>query len=109
MSENSPNPISQNNEMNLFEEELLKKLRDLETKLTSKITTKELVITTDLNALTSKLNLLTNNNKDITSKFAAQNVRLEKVSELEIFKNKADNMLISHEIRMQSNISDTDF
>lgn len=104
MSENSPNPISQNNEMNLFEEELLKKLRDLEKKLTSKITTKELVITNDLNALTSKLNLLTNNNKDITSKFAAQNVRLEKVSELEIFKNKADNMLISHEIRIKNNI-----
>ena len=104
MSENSPNPSSQNTEMNLFEEELLKKIRDLETKLSSKITAKELVITSDLNALTSKVNSLTNNNKDIASKFATQNMKLEKVSELESFKNKADNMLISHEVRIKNNV-----
>ena len=52
MSEDSPNPLSQNNEMNLFKEEILKKIRELEIKLNSKITTKELSISTDLNSLT---------------------------------------------------------
>ena len=104
MSEDSPNPLSQNNEMNLFKEEILKKIRELETKLTSKITTKELSISTDLNSLTSKFNLLNNNNKDILATITTQKVKLEKVSELESFKNKADNMLLTHEVRIKNNI-----
>ena len=104
MSEDSPNPLSQNNEMNLFKEEILKKIRELETKLTSKITTKELSISTDLNSLTSKFNLLNNNNKDILATITTQKVKIEKVSELESFKNKADNMLLTHEVRIKNNI-----
>ena len=66
--------ITKNTELNLFKDEVLKKLRDLETKLTSKITSKELVLNSDYQSFTSKLNLLINNNKELSLTIAAQKV-----------------------------------
>ena len=103
MAENEQNMITKNTELNLFKDEVLKKIRDLETKLTSKITSKELVLNSDYQSFTSKLNLLINNNKELSLTIAAQKVKLDKVSELEAFKNKVDSMLISHEFRIKNN------
>ena len=105
MAENAQNIIP-NNEMNLFKDEILKKMRDLETKLTSKITNKELILNSDYQSLTSKINLIMNNNKELSATIASQKVKIEKVTELEAFKNKVDNMLISHEVRIKSSVDE---
>jgi len=103
MAENDQNIIARNTEMNLFKDEILKKIRDLETKLTSKITSKELILNSDYQSFTSKLNLLINNNKELSLTIAAQKVKLDKVSELKAFRNKVDNMLLSNEVRIKNN------
>ena len=105
MSENS-SPITQNNEINKFKNEFLKKIRELETKITSQINNKELILNTDYKSFNSKIDLLINNNKELTSIIAAQKVKLERVSELEAFKNKIDSMLISHEVRIKNNVDE---
>ena len=106
MTENDSNLDPIKNEMNLFKEEVLTKIKEVETKLESQITNKELTLNTDYQAFTSKMNLLMNNNKEMVSKMASQNLKLDKISELESFRNKTDSMLITHEVRIKNNIDE---
>ena len=103
MTENGPTPNPLSNEMNIFKEEVLQKIKEIETKLTSEITNKELALNADYQNFTSQINLLMNNNKEMISTIVSQKLKLEKVSELESFKNKVDSMLITHEIRIKNN------
>ena len=103
MTENGPTPNPLANEMNIFKEEVLQKIKEIETKLTSEITNKELALNADYQNFTSQINLLMNNNKEMISTIVSQKLKLEKVSELESFKNKVDSMLITHEIRIKNN------
>lgn len=93
-------------DFNNFKDEILKKIRDLETKLTNKISNKELILNTDYQTFTSKINLLMNNNKEMISTLISQKLNLQKISELESFRNKVDSMLITHEIRIKKNIEE---
>ena len=102
MTENGPTPNPLANEMNIFKEEVLQKIKEIETKLTSEITNKELALNADYQNFTSQINLLMNNNKEMISTIVSQKLKLEKVSELESFKNKVDSMLITHEIRIKN-------
>ena len=105
MSENSPF-TPQSNDLNNFKEELLKRIRELETKLTSQITLNELKLSTDFQSLSKKVGVLTNNNKDILSSITSHKLKVEKISELEVFKNKVDSMLITHEVRIKKNMDE---
>ena len=106
MSETEPIPLS--NEMNIFKEEVLKTIRDLETKLITKISDKESVLNTDYQKFITKINNLMDNNKEMISTIVSQKLKLEKVSELETFKNKVDSMLITHEIRIKNSLDEID-
>ena len=106
MSEISPNPLA--NEMNSFKEEILRSIREFETKLISKIEDKESVLNSDYQSFIQKINTLMNNNKDMISTLITQQLKLEKISELETFKNKVDNMLITHEIRIKNSLDEID-
>ena len=48
------------------------------------------------------------NNKEMISTIVSQKLKLEKVSELETFKNKVDSMLITHEIRIKNSLDEID-
>ena len=106
MTENETISDPVKNEMNVFKEEVLKKIKELETKLMSEITNKELALNTDYQAFTSKINLLMNNNKEMVSTMVSQKLKLEKLTELESFKNKTDSMLITHEVRIKNSIDE---
>ena len=106
MTENAQNEEPKPNELNTFKEELLKRMREFETKMTSQITNKELTLNADYQAFTSKINVLMNNNKEMISAITSQKVKFDKISELESFKNKTDSMLITHEIRIKNNIDE---
>ena len=101
MAEITPNPYKE--EIDQFKEDMLKNLRDLESRLTTQITNKESFLNKDYNELTAKINSLIENNKEIVSNLVTQKLKLEKISELESFKNKVDGMLITHEIRIKNN------
>ena len=104
MTEIVPNPAA--NEMNLFKEEILKSLREFETKLTTKVEDKESALNSDYRNFISKINNLMDNNKEMISKMVSQQLKLDKISELENFKNKVDSMLITHEIRIKNSLDE---
>ena len=106
MSEITPNPLA--NEMNQFKEEILKSMREFETKLTSKIEDKESALNNDYQSFIQKINGLMNNNKEMISAIISQKLKLEKIGELENFKNKVDSMLITHEIRIKNSLDEID-
>ena len=101
MAEITPNPYKE--EIDQFKEDMLKNLSDLESRLTSQITNKESFLNKDYNELTAKINTLIENNKEIVSNLATQKLKLDKINDLESFKNKVDGMLITHEIRIKNN------
>ena len=104
MTEIVPNPAA--NEMNLFKEEILKSLREFETKLTTKVEDKESALNSDYRNFISKINNLMDNNKEMVSKLVSQQLKLDKITELENFKNKVDSMLITHEIRIKNSLDE---
>ena len=104
MAEIEPNPVS--NDLSHFKEEILKLVRESENKLTAQIANKESALNTDYENFVSKINLLLNNNKEMISTMVSQKLKLEKISELESFKNKVDSMLITHEIRIKNNVDE---
>ena len=106
MSEITPNPLA--NEMNQFKEEMLKSMREFENKLTSKIEDKESALNNDYQKFIQKINELMNNNKEMISTLISQKLKLEKIGELENFKNKVDSMLITHEIRIKNSLDEID-
>ena len=97
------------NDLSKFEEQILNYINGIETNLMDKINTKNSEINKSLNNFETKINGLLENNELVKEILFNHKIYKNKLAEFESFKNKADNMLISHEIRMQSNISDIDF
>ena len=99
-------PNQNNNQLNLFKEEVLSHIKDLENKLTNQISSKELKLNKEYDEFTSKMNSLIANNKEMISNMVSQKVKIEKITELESFKNKVDSMLITHELRIKNSIDE---
>ena len=100
-------PLNQNNnDLNKFKEEVLSHIRELENKLTNQITNKESKLNKDYKEFTDKMNTLIKNNKNMVSDLVSQKLKIEKIGELETFKNKVDGMLITHEVRIKNTIDD---
>ncbi len=106
MEDKTPNPNLNNNDLNLFKEEVLTQIKELETKITAQITSKESKLNNDYIEFTDKMNLLINNNKTMVSDLVTQKLKIEKITELETFKNKVDGMLITHEVRIKNAVDE---
>ena len=100
------NPNKNTKDLNIFKEEILTHIKDLEKKLTTQISNKESKLNQDYEEFTSKMNSIIENNKEMVSNIVSQKIKLEKISELESFKNKVDDMLITHEVRIKNSIED---
>ena len=104
MAEITPNP--QLNEINLFKNEIYGLIRELETKLNSKIIFTENKLLSDLEKYEAKINSLMGNTKEMVISLVSQNLKLEKITELEKFKQKADSQMITHELRIKNNLEE---
>ena len=104
MAEIVPKPID--NDLNLFKEEMLTYLKELEDKLMVQMMTKESNLKNDYEQFSLKVNSLMGNNKDMISDLVNQKLKLEKITELESFKNKVDGMLITHEVRIKNAVDE---
>ena len=104
MSEITPNP--QLNEINIFKNEIYGLIRELETKLNSKINITENKLLSDLEKYEKKINSLMGNTKEMVLSLVSQNLKLEKITELEKFKQKADAQMITHELRIKNNLEE---
>ena len=100
----SDNPIvpPKNNDFMLFKEEIYNLIRDSETKLSSQINNQISKIDSEFSNFGSKINTVIENNKAMLLSIVTQKIKCEKISELEIFKHKVDDMLITHEIRINN-------
>ncbi len=98
--------IAEKNELNLFKNEVYSNLREMQTKLDAKININHTKLIDDIEAQTIKMNNLINNNKDMVLSIVSQKLKLEKIAELESFKNKVDGIIITHELRIKNNIEE---
>ena len=100
------NPDPNMTEVNLFKDELLGNIHDLEKKLNERINNIENRLITDLDKFSNNMNIFLEKNKDMVLSVVSQKLKLDKISELETFKKKVDDMLITHGIRIKNNLDD---
>ena len=99
-------PSQNMNEMNLLKNEIYGLIREQESKLNTKINNNFTQLKEDLNSYENKIYAIVENNKDLVISIVSQKLKLEKISELENFKNKVDDMIITHELRIKNNLDD---
>ena len=90
----------------LFKEEILKTVREFKETLTKNFETKISELTIKNEKLEKILEHLTEDNKKLIDNITSKQFGMEKVTQLENFKNKTDSMLITHEIRINNNIEE---
>jgi uncharacterized protein CbrC (UPF0167 family) len=98
--------LNEINEFNLFKNEVFGNLREIETKLDAKINITQSKLIDDIEAQSIKMNNLINNNKEMLLSILSQKLKIEKIAELESFKNKMDAMMITHEVRIKNNLEE---
>ena len=89
-----------------FKDEIFKKVRLLENKLTTEFKAKYSEMYSNIEKIDNKLNYITESNESLLESVAEQKMGLEKVAELESFKNKTEHNIIMHDIRIKSMSSD---
>ena len=99
-------PQSPKRSLNLFKDEVLGSLREMENNLKTKFSELESSVKTDLENFKTKINLLTADNNEYKELMVPLKLKLDKISELEKFKNKVDDMLITHEVRIKNNFEE---
>ena len=90
----------------LFKEEILKTVREFKETLTKNFETKISELNIKNTKLEKILEHLTEDNKKLIDNITSKQFSMEKVTQLESFKNKTDSMLITHEIRINNNMEE---
>ena len=96
-----PNP-----EVVQVKDELLAKISELEAKLTLKLQQQSTESTNNFITYATKLNDLDQKYTTLNSGIAEQKVKLTKIDDFDAFKRKADDQLITHEIRLNNTMKD---
>ena len=89
-----------------LKEEYLQDLRELENKLVDQVNKKWCQIQDNSNSLLERVALMSDSNKEIFDSLTLQKIKIDKISDYEPFKNKIEAMVTTHEIRINSIISD---
>ena len=95
-------------EINAFKEELLQMVNQLERKITEDINSKKAQLNFNYEKNNEKINQIISHNREIIESVVAEKINCEKIQSLENFKNKADGILITHEIRINKNNKEID-
>lgn len=85
-----------------LKEELFKELRELETKFENMYYKKNIEIEDKNKISMEKISLMMSKSEEMYNSINNQQIKLEKIGELESFKNKVNDMIISHEIRIKT-------
>ena len=96
-------------EINSLKEEIYSSLKQLEQKVFDTINVKTAQLTDNYNNYNEKLDSILTHNKELIESIVSEKINVEKINTLESFKNKADGMLISHEIRINNHNKDIDY
>jgi len=99
-------PQSPKRSLNLFKDEVLGSLREMENNLKSKFSELESNVKKNLENFKASINILTADNNEFKELMVPLKLKLDKITELEQFKNKVDDMLITHEVRIKNNFEE---
>ena len=91
-----------------LKEDIFKELKKLDKKFTDLYQEKSPSIPKDILTPLDKINIMLNKTEQMFNSVTEQQIKLDKISELETFKNKANDIIISHEIRINSLIKDVE-
>ncbi len=105
---NNDEIIEKNAEINIpnLRNEFLSYIKELENKIEKKIKDEKEIRTKEINEINSQLKILNEINERFTNSFADIAVKLDKLKELETFKNKTESQIITHEIRINNTMKD---
>ena len=95
-----------NEQLNLVKDEIYQKMREFENKINDGLNFQKNELNTKYEKFNEKIAYILNNNREIVESVVSEKINYEKLQALENFKNKADGMLISHEIRINNNNKD---
>ena len=93
---------------NEFKNEIMKKIRLLENKFSTEFNSKFSEISKEYEKLETKMNTIYQNNNSLLELIAKLNLNYEKINDIEKFKSKAGQELLSHEIKIKNIIQDID-
>lgn len=93
-------------DLSKFGEQFINYIKEIEDKIVIKINKKNSEVNASLENFDTKINEITQSIETVKETLIENKIYKNKLTEFESFKNKADNILITHEIRMQSYISD---
>ena len=96
-------------EIKLLKEELYSSMKQFEQKVFDSINIKSAQLTDNYDKFNEKLESILSNNRNIIESIVSEKLNVEKLGMLESFKNKADGMLIAHEIRINNNNKDINY
>ena len=85
-----------------LKDEFLKELREIETKLEKKIERNSTILEIKNQEQENKINLTIQKNEQIYDTMIEQKMKIEKISELYISQKKVNDMLMSHEMRINN-------
>ena len=91
-----------------FKDEIFKKVRLLESRLTTEVNTKYSEMNNNFEKLDNRINFISENNDSLLEIVTSQKMNLDKVTELESFKNKIEQNMIMHDIKLKSLSADID-
>ena len=93
-------------ELTHLKEEVFKELRDLDSKFTNMFFKKSSEIEEKNEVSIKRINSMMDKNTEMFNSINSQKLKLEKIGELESFKNKTSDMILSHEIRIKELLKD---
>ena len=95
-----------NNNMNLFKDEILNKIREIESKFLNELSKKNLEININYENFSEKVNSILESNRLMIESITNQKIHFEKISKLELITKKLDDKLITQEIRITNLFND---
>ena len=91
-----------------LKEDISKELKKLDKKFTDLYKEKTSNISKDILTPLDKINIMLNKTEQMFQAVTEQQIKIDKITELETFKNKANDVIISHDIRIKSLIKDVE-
>ena len=95
-----------NNEMNEFKDEILKKIREMESKFFLELSKKNFAININYDNFNDKVNSILDSNKSMISSITNQKFNIDKIDKLELDIQKIDETLITHDIRINNTLNE---
>ena len=95
-----------NQEMNLFKDEVLKRIRELETKFFKELSKKNFDININYEYFSEKVNSILESNQLMIESITNQKLHFEKINNLETNKKEIEEKLTTHEIRINNTLNE---